>query len=289
MLWLFFAVSTALTESLKDICGKYGLRQVDEYIVAASMSTFGALFLSPILLIIERPLLGPHFFLYLFAAAGLYTASIVLYFKALRLSDISITVPLVMYSPVFLLFTSPVMLGEYPSNVGILGVILIVFGSYLLNISASSQGIFAPFRALLDHAGPRVMLGVAFIWSITANIDKAGLAQASPMFWIVSHLMVCAVFSSVYVMIVRRRLLLLPAEAAPRLILIGLAQAVHAICYISTLSLGLVVYALSMKRTSVLISVVMGRVLFDEGSIRERFIGAAVMLVGVIVVVLSNV
>ncbi len=285
--WLVFAILTAVTESLKDVGGKFGLKKVDEYLVTASMAVFGALFIAPLLLFIERPPLGEKFFLCLFSATTLYTLSLFLYFKALRLSDLSITVPMIMYTPVFLLLTSPLMLGEQASKGGIVGVLLIVSGSYLMNISARKVGILGPFKALLQEPGPRVMLSVAFIWSITSNIDKAGLQSSTPMFWIVSHLFCTAILSAAMIMITRRRILLVPKEALGRLLLLGFFHAFHAVCYITTLSLSLVVYGLSMKRTSVLISIILGKFLFNESGIRERFFGAALMLVGMIVVIAS--
>lgn len=287
MFWLFFAILTALTESFKDIGGKFGLKRVDEYLLTAAMAVFGALFISPLLFFIERPPLGETFFVCLFSAATLYTLSLFLYFKALRLSELSITVPMIMYTPVFLLLTSPLMLGEQASSGGILGVLLIVVGSYLMNISARNVGILGPFKALVSEPGPRVMLGVAFIWSITSNIDKAGLQSSSPMFWIVSHLLCTAILSAAMIMITRRKLLLVPREALGSLLLLGFFHAFHAVCYIITLSASLVVYGLSMKRTSVLISILLGKLLFNEGGFKERFFGAAIMFVGMIVVIAS--
>ncbi|NQE06765.1 hypothetical protein C5S32_12915 [ANME-1 cluster archaeon GoMg1] len=73
-------------------------------------------------------------------------------------------------------------------------IFLIVTGSYLLNINHSkkyrSHGYknryLAPFKALLKEKGPRLMLVVAFIWSLTANIDKIGLQNSSPLFWVIA-------------------------------------------------------------------------------------------------------
>ncbi|MGF1480277.1 MAG: hypothetical protein ACFB4I_12420 [Cyanophyceae cyanobacterium] len=40
MIWLLFAIMTAMFESLKDIAGKRSLKNVDEYLVAWSMMGF---------------------------------------------------------------------------------------------------------------------------------------------------------------------------------------------------------------------------------------------------------
>ncbi|MCZ0904811.1 EamA family transporter, partial [Microcoleus sp. HI-ES] len=63
---------------------------------------------------------------------------------------------------------------------------LIVSGSYLLNIKEKSKGYLAPFKALLDEPGPKLMLIVAFLWSITSNFDKIGVKNSYPIFWLFS-------------------------------------------------------------------------------------------------------
>src|SRR5512133_467897 len=45
------------------------------------------------------------------------------------------------------------------------------------------DAMMAPFRALLSHRGPRMMLAVALIFSITSNLDKLGVERSSPVFW----------------------------------------------------------------------------------------------------------
>jgi len=75
------------------------------------------------------------------------------------------------------------ILNEIPSAWGIVGILLIVLGSYMLNLKEASKGFLGPFKALLSNTGARLMLFVAFIWSITSNVDKIGLRNSSPLFW----------------------------------------------------------------------------------------------------------
>ena len=194
MLWFIFAFLTALFEATKDVLSKKSLKDIDEYVVAWSLPCFALPFLLPILLFTAIPPLGERFWLALVTGGTLYAFTLVLYMKALKSSDLSITVPMLTFTPLFLLITSPLMVGEFPGIFGLIGIFLIVTGSYLLNINHSkksrSQGYrnryFAPFKALLKEKGPRLMLVVAFIWSMTANIDKIGLQNSSPLFWVIA-------------------------------------------------------------------------------------------------------
>ena len=70
----------------------------------------------------------------------LLTLSRILYIEALSESDMSITIPMVSISPLFLLVLAALLLGEVPSIVGVLGVVLITSGTYLFGVSGSTGG-----------------------------------------------------------------------------------------------------------------------------------------------------
>jgi drug/metabolite transporter (DMT)-like permease len=59
------------------------------------------------------------------------------------------------------------------------------------------------------------------------------------------------------------------------------------VTHVVSVSMTEVAYMVSVKRTSLLFGVVLGYLLFREGRIRERFAGAALMLAGFVLVVLS--
>lgn len=187
MTWLVLSLLTALCESLKDVFSKKGLANIDEYVIAWSLRFFAVPFLLPILFFIKIPNLTKEFWFALLIGGGLNAICTILYMKAIKQSALSLTVPLVALTPMFLLLTSPYMVGEFPEVNGVLGIALIVIGSYVLNFNAAARGYFAPFQALLQEPGPRLMLITAFLWSITANCDKIGIQNSSPLFWSIAR------------------------------------------------------------------------------------------------------
>jgi len=209
-----------------------------------------------------------------------------LYIKAIKLSDLSLAVPLVALTPLFMLLTSPLIVGEYPNFFDGIGVFLIVMGSYLLNIKEKSQGYLAPFKALLHQPGSKLMLLVAFLWSITTNFDKIGVQNSSPIFW-------------VFALLTTMSVLLLPVllhntsnpkrqiiQYLPMLMATGFFNALGVICQMQALTMTLVVQVIALKRTSVLMGVLFGHFIFKEKDIQERFLGAAIMMGGVLFITL---
>ncbi len=194
---------------------------------------------------------------------------------------------MVTFTPLFLLLTSPLLLGESPSPLGMAGVLLIVLGSYLLNIHHRSRGYLAPFRALLSEPGPRLMLLVALLWSITANVDKIGLQHSSPMFY---GFAINAFLALALLPLALRRLRLtgqgLRADFG-NLLAIGGAGGLTIVCQMAALNLAIVPYVIAIKRTSTIMSVLWGALLFKEANLRERLLGTVVMVGGVLLIVLG--
>lgn len=105
-----------------------------------------------VLLFIDAPQVGNKFWLALLVSGFLNRISYTLYLRAIKISDLSIIAPITTFSPLFLLITSPLIVGEFPQLFGTIGVLLIVLRSYLLNLKQKHQGYLAPFRAIItDH------------------------------------------------------------------------------------------------------------------------------------------
>ncbi|MEG4028348.1 MULTISPECIES: DMT family transporter [unclassified Microcoleus] len=286
MMWLILASLSAFFEAVKDVVSKHNLKANDEYVVTWSLTFFTAVFLTPLLLIIEIPPLNQQFWIALLIGGSMNAVIALLYIKAIKLSDLSLTVPLVALTPLFMLLTSPLIVGEYPNFFDGIGVFLIVMGSYLLNIKEKSQGYLAPFKALLYQPGSKLMLLVAFLWSITTNFDKIGVQNSSAIFW-------------VFALLTTMSVLLLPVllhktsnpkrqiiQYLPMLMATGFFNALGVIFQMQALTMTLVVQVIALKRTSVLMGVLFGHFIFKEKDIQERFLGAAIMMGGVLFITL---
>jgi len=288
--WLIFGILTAFFEAVKDVFSKQNLKKNDEYVVAWSLAFFSAVFLVPFLFFIEipqlNPQLNPQFWIALLIGASLNSVTAILYIKAIKLSDLSLTVPLVALTPLFMLLTSPLIVGEYPNFFDCIGICFIVMGSYLLNIKEKSQGYLAPFKALLHEPGPKLMLIVAFLWSITSNFDKIGVQNSSPIFWLFS------LFTAMSVLLLPVLLHKTPnpsrkiMQHLPMLITMGFVNGLGVIFQMQALTMTLVVQVIAVKRTSVLMGVLFGHFIFKEKDIQQRLLGAAIMIVGVFFITL---
>jgi len=282
-MWVTYSILTALFESLKDVASKAGLLSLNEYTMAWGLRIFSLPVLIPLLLLQGLPRFSPSFLPALLVGGSLNILATVLFLKSLKHSDMSLCVPLVAFTPVFLLLTSPVMLGEWPSVQGVVGVLLIVSGSYILNAAGNTGGWTRPFVSLFREKGPRTMLVVAFIWSITSNIDKIGITGSSIVAWIVA----VNLFAGLLLWPVAHRRLrggCIDRRGVLILIAAGLLAAVRSLFQMAALTLSLVAYVISIKRTSALFTIAFAGLFFKEKGIGYRFLGGVIMITGVFLI-----
>ncbi|MCK5287396.1 MAG: DMT family transporter, partial [Thermodesulfovibrionia bacterium] len=133
-MWVIYSLLTAFLFATSDALTKHALASRDEYLVAWARLLFSLPVLFICLMFIEMPSLDRTFWLATFCALPLEISAIILYTKALKISPISLSVPFLALTPIFLIFTSYLVLGEKVSLGGGVGIFLIAAGSYSLNL-----------------------------------------------------------------------------------------------------------------------------------------------------------
>ncbi|MEM1241477.1 MAG: EamA family transporter [Cyanobacteria bacterium P01_H01_bin.26] len=299
MLWLALASGTAFCEALKDATGKQALKSLDEFSGLMGFTGVGALSMGLWMWATEGlPTLGPDFGLALLVGGSLNILAFTLYTRAIKISDLSLTVPLVTLTTLFLLVTSPLIVGEWPTGLDAAGVVLLIVGSYVLNLKPKEGFTLAPLQAIAINPGSRMMVGVAFLWSITSNFDKVGTLNSSSLFWGMSLFGTIAVGMVPFV--VQRRwqtrrmsVAALPMDRlgvrshAPFVVAAGMFNALGVTLQFAALTMAPVAQVIAVKRMSALISVGFGYFLFGEQGLQERLLGAAIMVSGVVIMALD--
>lgn len=283
MSWMSFALLAALSESLKDLLSKQGLRSVSPQLAAfAACATPIPLLLGILLFTDSIPPLGPHYISALLFGGTLNILAMIQFMRALQSSDLSLAIPFISLTPLFLLITSPLLVGDMPTTQDIAGIACIVAGAYVLHIQSVHRGLFGPLVAIFQQPGPRRMLSVAFIYSLTSNFDKIGVQNSSPLFWSLSITSVMT-----FGFILGLRFLPQPPHVMPHsrtvgiLILIGLFQGIGLLLHSTALNLGPVPSVIAVKRSSMFFAVIWGILFLRERYVGQRLAGAVLMMIGV--------
>jgi len=113
MLWLLFALIGALSKSLLDLLSKKFMQNKDEYIVTWARFAFAVPFLLLLLFFIEIPKVDSIFWLVVFITAPVELIAMFLYMRSIKISPLSLTIPMLGMTPIFILLTSYIMLNGY--------------------------------------------------------------------------------------------------------------------------------------------------------------------------------
>ena len=128
------------------------------------------------------------------------------------------------------------------------------------------------------------MIIVALIYSITSTMGKVAVQHSSPIFFGFFYPFLLTILLSIILGI---RNLLPQVVSRPKTFLqIGLFTSIMIASHFMALSMTNVAYMISVKRTSLIFSVIYGRLLFGEGNTGERLIGSILMISGVISITL---
>jgi len=239
--------------------------------------------------IVGIPELGRDFFWAIGLASMLDVIAVTMLIRAIASGDLADTYPLVALTPVFLIGTSVVILGEVPSLPGVIGMVIIVVGSYLMRAEGTQKSPFEPFKLLARDPGARYMILTAFLFSLLAPLFKTALESSSAAMALTTSQWLSALW---LVILNGARGLLGSTVRRIRsrfwpLAGLSVANFLQAITMFLSFQLAFVAYAASVKRLGILFTVLFGYIAFKErGALRGAAAGA-VMLVGVVLVALG--
>ncbi len=288
--WVVLSLISAFSLATSDALAKKSLQENDEYLVAWFRLIFTLPLLLFVMLFTPVPALDRDFYMAFAIALPLEVVTVILYIKALKLSPLSLTLPFLSLTPFFLILNSYLILGEKVSFLGAAGILLIVVGSYLLNIGEAKKGIFQPFRAIKREKGSVLMICVAFLYSFTSSFGKMAIEHSSPLFFGITYFIALNVaFAPIGLMMGRGGLGVFLREGKFRtLIFPGFFYALMVLTHMTAMKLTKVAYMISVKRASLLIGIFYGYLFFREQDIRSRFAGALLMFIGFLMVVNAN-
>lgn len=283
-MWIFLSLFAAAGDAARDSATKRFASKVPLILISWSYSLFMVPFCLPGMLKNCPEIIPENFWPLLWCIASMHVISGIVTVTTIKSGDLSLTIPLSAFTPVFLLFTSPFLTGDSIGAIGIVGALMVFSGSYLLNISHTRYGILGPLKAIASQPGARGMLFLSFLWSITGSIDRIAVRLVPIEFWGGAQMLAISALFLPIVLLSRQAHLIFVPKNFVRLALIGAVNAFSFFPYLAALHRAPAHFVVCVKRTSILFSIILGGMIFKEKNLAERLAGALLMLTGVIVI-----
>jgi drug/metabolite transporter (DMT)-like permease len=280
--WVPLSIVTAVAFAASGSYAKALARRTHVFVVSWSLIVLALPWALVLLAHDGMPEVGGGFLFAALLSITLNMVAVTLQVKALSISPLSVTVPFLAFTPVFMLATSAIVLREMPDARGLTGILLVALGAYTVHLDRIRGGLIEPFRAIARERGSLLMLVVAFIWSWTAVYDKVAVLASSPAFYTSFFSLVFGVLYAPFLAFGLRKARPGP-RILPRLFLLGAFGAVMILSQLAAIQLTLASYVIAVKRSGLVLSVVLGYLLFKEEHLRARLAGAVLMTLGVVV------
>lgn len=286
-MWILYSFISAFSETAKDIIGKNVTPKTGDLIASLFLQAIAAVVLAPLLLLTEIPALKLPFYFGLISPFFFAPLITLLYLRALHLSPLSSTMPLLALNPVFTLIISVVFWHQEISLLGLLGILVIVVGIYFVRLNnISVSGLLKPFSSMLNDQGSLSMLTVALLMSVSVNINKAMVLGSSPLIYAFSE---TAIGAFVTWLMIQNKKDIWSSFKKHHLPLSGLGvlNGVSELALGQALAAGFPSYVIVIKRTSMVWSSIAGKLFYKETFNRYKVIGLLSIIIGVGMVVFS--
>lgn len=206
--------------------------------------------------------------------------------KALQYGELSVLGPINSYKSVVGIIAGIILLGEIPGLLGLLGIALIICGSYF--VLDTTEERFS--LALLKRSDIQYRMFAVILTAIEAVFVKKVILASSATIAFMSWCCFGAVFSLVLLLFYLKDI----KKEAKKIGNNDFRTFAFLIVCIGTMQLTTnytfkhmaVGYALSLFQLSAIVSVLLGYRFFKEQDISKKLIGAAIMIAGSIVIVL---
>ena len=286
MLWFFLTLLSAVSWSATDALSKWISDDISDFTNVWIRFAYSAPFFLLLWIAIDIPPLDAQFWWALLFLVPLEVLTWSLYLRAIRLSPLSLTIPFLGLTPVFLLVVPWILIGEKVSLTGGIGVVVIATGIYLLNARNAGKGILEPLRAIKSETGSVLMIIVAALFSLSSTLGKIAIVHSSPLFFAGMYYPFVGLLLAPYAL--AKAPVRTEAFSHPwRALLIGVAFAAMAVTHFYAVEIAKVAYMIAVKRTSLVFSSLLGFLFFKEQNIRDRLLGGVIIVVGVFLIAMG--
>jgi len=285
--WFWLSLLCAFALASADAVTKGWLATSSTWEIALLRFGLTGVVLAPLAFAQPLPPLPWGFWLWMVFLIPLELIAALLYLRAIRDFPLALTLPYLAFTPVLVVVTGWVVLGERVDREGMFGILLVVIGSWLLNARIrrlSWHTLMRPFVAIIDNPGSRMMLTVAAIYALTSVGGKAAMQ------WLPAER-----FGPFYFVLVGGATILGVGLRRPGAFAV-LRRHPYAGTAAATLSAAMVVthflalelvetaYMIAVKRTSLLFGILYGALLFREPQLLRNLAAGGLMVSGVFLI-----
>lgn len=287
-MWLILSFINAVTSAGQNAYYKKVSLHVSPFLLLWSVLLISSIFFSP-LFFFGTPHIGSYFWIAVTLRLIVDTIANLFYIKGVSLSPLSLTIPMLAITPVFILLFSFFINHLEPSFLGLVGIFITIFGIYFLNFDHDTRHFLSPFKAIYKDKGVLYVAITAILWGLVNSLMKLGIDNSNATFYTASFQVIWLICLTPVVFFLDRKgfLSLFNLKTIKQLTPVGLLDAIQLYVQNIAFTMALPVYVSTVERTSILFSSLFGWLFFKE-KIQRHVIPTAIIVIGIILITFAQ-
>jgi drug/metabolite transporter (DMT)-like permease len=289
VLWVLLSVGSALFQVLRNMVMKRLGHALDETINVWGRFTFILPFAGAPLLVQGLPPRHPGVYWYCFLFAVTQIAGTQCLALALKVAEISLVTALWKLSVVLLVVWGYFALGEQPSLLGVVGVLVCVAGVYLINVGRARVSLWAPLVSLVRDPGQRYTLGAALFYAPAVVLIKKIALLSNPTYAVFMGYLFCSLLITPWVLYRSARHFRQLGRHWLGFVGLGVFAALSTQLGTTAYTMTVSSYVEAVKQLEIVMALLIGWLVFGEGArVRQIWLGCTVMLAGIVILILGK-
>jgi drug/metabolite transporter (DMT)-like permease len=208
--------------------------------------------------------------------------------EALKREELSYVAPLNAFVPLFTLLIANAFLNETPPRFGILGVVTMVVGAYIVSIKPEQINWYDPFKRLISSAGAQLSIAVALFYAINTVLIKVISNDGYDSLTIFYLTTLIGWLFLIHIPLLKWNSMM-AMEKSDKFAVLGGGISSFASGYFHILATAstFTSYAVSVRRLDAVFSVLLGWRYLKETNIKVKLAGSIIMMVGTIMLAVS--
>lgn len=210
------------------------------------------------------------------------------YSKAYEKGDISHVYPIIHSAPAFVLIFGMLFLQEHPSLLGIIGILIVTAGVYIINIkNLSWRNLFDPLRAIVQESHTQFAFLALMVVVIYSIMDKVAVSKLHPLIYAFINTLSALCIFSIFIRKHLKNSWLQPLRTDFKKVVAGAIFAdINYSLILFALQLTNASYVSGFRQVSVIFAVLLGVVFLKEKVSKLRIFSACLIFIGAFLIAL---
>lgn len=290
-MWFWLAFGSAVLGAVDVILNKQSLNKVSAAVLTWCLFTLTIPPIGYIALKNGIPSLSQIFFVGVIGSALTFVFAKTITNATLKENLLSKVFPLTAFSGLFTYIFGLILLSETIRIVPVLGLISVLFGSYILNADQAKEDFLKPFKLLFANRASILFLFAIMLSSLTSVFDKIGINNTiptNPAFTLLIENIIMSVMLTLYLLKKEQATWVRELKNNFKILFLNsVVYLVVSLLVFYAFSGGPVALVLGIKRLQIFFILLLGYLFFKDKPTKHAWIATAIMILGVLMIKLG--